>query len=150
MLRPRQILLIGATGRIGSRTAKLLVEQGGARVRALVRNAGNARVVLPAAVELVAGDLARADTLPGALTDVDAVLLVVPVSPQQAELEGNLIRAAVSADAATLIVKVSGLATYADSLVDSGRRHAQTEALVRASGLPFETVSVTMNSPSNW
>jgi len=32
---------------------------------------------------------------------------------------------------------MSGLATHANSFVDSGRWHAQAETLVRASGLPF-------------
>jgi uncharacterized protein YbjT (DUF2867 family) len=134
--RPRHVLLIGATGRIGTRTAKLLVEHG-ARVRALVRDESSARIVLPTAVELLTGDLANADTLPDALESVDAILLVTPVGPQQAQLEGSLVRAAASVAPAALIVKVSGVATYADSYVDSGRQHAQTEALVRASGLPF-------------
>lgn len=134
--RPRQILVVGATGRVGGHAAKLLVGRG-AQVRALVRDATAARALLPRAVDLVSGDLARPETLPGALTGIDAILLVVPVSPQQAQLEANLVRAAVSCVPAALMVKISGLATYADSFVDSGRRHAQTEALIRASGLPF-------------
>ena len=134
--RPRQVLLVGGTGRIGGYAAKLLAGRG-VPVRAVVRNPDAARGSVPTAVELVQGDLSQPATLPAAVDGADAVLLVVPVSPQQADLEANLVRAVMVANPAALIVKVSGLGTAADSPVDSGRRHAQTESLIRGSGLPF-------------
>ena len=132
----RRVLLVGATGRVGRFAARDLVACG-ASVRALVRDEVRAASLLPAPVELHRGDLSQPETLAGAIDGIDAVLLVVPVSEWQAELEGALVGQVEALRRDVLIVKVSGLGTAPVSPVPSGMLHAQTEARIRASGLPF-------------
>ena len=56
---PDQVLLTGATGLLGNAIARLLVGEGRS-VRALVRSPARAAAVVPAACELVAGDVTDA------------------------------------------------------------------------------------------
>lgn len=69
------ILVTGATGNVGRGVVEGLRERGVA-VRALTRDPGKAG--LPEDVEVVAGDLARPETLGPALDGVEAVFLVWP------------------------------------------------------------------------
>lgn len=72
MSNPLTVLVVGATGSIG----RLVVEEGvrkGYAVRALARDPGKARKLLPDA-EVVVGDLTRPDTLTGAVDGVDAIV----------------------------------------------------------------------------
>ena len=87
-------------------------------------------------VEVVRGDLEQVHSLDAALQGVTRTLLVSPLDPCQVELQGNFIEAAKRAGPVQ-IVKISGLGTALDSPVRSGRWHAQTEAQLEASGLPF-------------
>ena len=68
----RSVLVTGATGQIGAALAHALVQRGD-RVRCLVRDPERARRILGAEVELAAGDLGVAATLPAALRGVEAV-----------------------------------------------------------------------------
>lgn len=72
------ILVIGATGNIGSRVVAQLPATG-VRIRAMVRNPQT--VALPPHVELVRGDLAAPETLDAALDGVDTVFLVWTLGP---------------------------------------------------------------------
>lgn len=130
-----ELLITGATGRIGGAVAKRLVASG-LRPRALVRDPEKARSLLPAQVVLVEGDLADEESVARAVDGAEGILLVSPVDPDQRPKQGNVARAA-AARGRPLIVKVSGLGTRLDSDVDSGRWHAETEADIRELGLPF-------------
>jgi len=68
-------LVTGATGKVG-RHAVALLRESGARVRALTRDPGSAR--LPYGVEVVRGDLADPGSLDAALDGVTAVFLIWP------------------------------------------------------------------------
>ncbi|MDG4831114.1 NmrA family NAD(P)-binding protein [Solwaraspora sp. WMMD1047] len=70
-----QVLVTGATGSVGRHLVAELIRHG-ARVRALVRDAGAAG--LPAGVEAAVGDLNRPETLRPAVAGVDAVFLLWP------------------------------------------------------------------------
>jgi uncharacterized protein YbjT (DUF2867 family) len=76
----RRILIIGATGNIGSRVVSHLPSTG-LQIRALVRNPAAAR--LPAHVEVIYGDLTRPATLDESLDGIDTVFLVW-VAPAEA------------------------------------------------------------------
>ncbi|MEW6270445.1 MAG: NAD-dependent epimerase/dehydratase family protein [Thermodesulfobacteriota bacterium] len=65
-------LVTGATGNVGNAIARALVADG-RRVRALVRDPERARPLLPAACELVRGDVTVDATLPPALQEVECV-----------------------------------------------------------------------------
>src|SRR5213592_2548162 len=75
------VLVTGATGRVG----RLVVDQllgAGVPVRALTRRPAAAR--LPAAVEVMAGDLTVPESLDAPLQDVSAVFLVWTAPPTTA------------------------------------------------------------------
>jgi len=67
------ILVTGATGKVGSRLARRLSQRGD-QVRALVRDRTRATRLLGERVELVEGDLLDADSLTAAVRGVDAVV----------------------------------------------------------------------------
>ena len=67
------VLVTGATGKVGSRLAKRLAERGD-HVRALVRDPARAEALRAAGVELVEGDLLDAGSLGAAVRGVDAVV----------------------------------------------------------------------------
>jgi NAD(P)H dehydrogenase (quinone) len=127
------ILVTAANGRIGSRVVQQLLEIG-RPVKAFVRDAASAAKRFSEGVEVVQGDLGDAASVKRAMTNVDRVLLISPVDPDQVRMQGNVVDAAIEIGAG--IVKLSGLATFADSYVDSGRWHAETERAISLSGLP--------------
>ena len=73
IVRSMDILMTGATGKVGSRLAKRLVQQGHS-VRALVRDPSRATALTGHGVTLVTGDLLEAASLPAAVAGVDAVV----------------------------------------------------------------------------
>jgi uncharacterized protein YbjT (DUF2867 family) len=69
------VLVAGATGSIGRLVVAEAIRHG-YRTRALVRDRDKARV-LPADAEVVVGDVTRPDTLPAAVTGIDAVVFTL-------------------------------------------------------------------------
>ena len=61
------------------------------RVRALVRDPGKARALLPADAELVQGDFAAIPTIEAELAAADTVLLLTPHGPDMAAVQNTLI-----------------------------------------------------------
>ena len=95
----------GATGETGRRIVSQLVDRGVA-VRAFVRDAETARSILPEGVEIVTGDVLRADTLKDALADCTVVFCATgarpsfdPTGPYLVDFEGtkNLVNASKAA-----------------------------------------------------
>jgi uncharacterized protein YbjT (DUF2867 family) len=129
------ILIVGATGLIGSATLRQLTALG-VPVRALVRSAEKAATLAGFGVETVIGDLEQPASLDAALDGVTRALLISPLNPRQVGWQGNFVEAARRA-AAVHIVKLSGLGTAPDSPLRSGRWHAQTERHIADAGLPF-------------
>lgn len=68
-----RLLVTGATGKVGNAVARRLAERGD-DVVALVRDVAAARSLLPAGVELAAGDVTAPDSLHRAAEGVDGVL----------------------------------------------------------------------------
>jgi uncharacterized protein YbjT (DUF2867 family) len=69
----RTVLVVGATGLVGGKAARLIAQRGH-RVRALVREGSDANPLREAGIEVVRGDITKPETLPSALRGVQAVV----------------------------------------------------------------------------
>lgn len=128
------ILIIGANGRTG----RLVVEEllaAGERPRVMVRDTQTAEDRFGELVDIVEGDLNNKASVQAAMQGCHSIFLCTPVSPTQVAQQNTVIDAAALSNAH--VVKLSGLATYPDSFVDSGRWHAQSEAYLATSGASF-------------
>lgn len=87
------ILITGATGKVGSRLAKRLAQRGD-QVRALVRDLTRAVALREARIDLVEGDLLKVDSLAAAVRGVDAVVHCAAffrgATPEQAHAVNDL------------------------------------------------------------
>lgn len=131
------VLVVGATGTIGSRTARELIEQG-EDVRATVRNV--ARVTaLPVGAEPVIADLNDAGAVNKAMEDIDRVVLIAANSPRQAEQESTVIEAARRVGVEHL-VKLSVGGASPDAGLALARAHWAAEQQLQESGVPSTIV----------
>ncbi len=130
------ILVTGATGLNGSELVQRLSARG-VLVRALVRSAAKAErfSALPK-VEIVEGDMARPETLSGALHGVDRAMLISSSDPAMLEVQSNFIEDARKAGVKH-VVKLSGIMPDLDSPFRFARMHAEIERRLEASGMAF-------------
>jgi uncharacterized protein YbjT (DUF2867 family) len=130
------ILVTGATGQNGSAAIREFARRG-EPVRALVRSAAKAvSVGAPASVEVVEGDMRRAETLGAALDGVERVLMISAADGQLAETQRSFIDAAKRADVRH-IVKFSGRGAALDTPFRFNRMHAEIEQYLEESGLAW-------------
>jgi len=138
------ILVIGASGTVGSRLVPRLAARG-ERVRALVRREG---AVLPAGVESVRGDLLEPATLGPALEGAEVVYYLAHALGRQPLGERDLVaeeraqarnasHAATTAGKNPRVVFVSGLGAAVDAPSAHLRGRFAVEETLRDSGLPF-------------
>ena len=127
------ILVIGATGTVGSEVVRQLVATG-ERPRALMRDPATARQRLGDQVEHVVGDLDRPETIAAALAGVDRVFLLTTQSSRQSEWERAVIGAAARAGVGQL-VKLSVFRANEQSPLQVARQHGQAERVLAQSGL---------------
>ena len=133
----RTILVTGFTGRLGGLVARALRDHHSLTPRILVRPARRAAGDWepPAGMKVVISDYDKPETLDAALAGVDAVFLVSSVHPDIRRRELARAARASRSSAPPHVVKISGLGTRLDSLVDSGRWHAQIERGIASSDL---------------
>jgi uncharacterized protein YbjT (DUF2867 family) len=131
-------LITGATGDIGSRVVKLLLERA-ERPRVFARDARKARERFGDWVDVAVGDLADAGSLFAALTGVDTLFLINsgPEIPSRDELAAKAAKAA----GVRHLVKLSSMDGRQD--VGTGVWHARGESAIRASGIVFTFVRPT-------
>jgi uncharacterized protein YbjT (DUF2867 family) len=127
------ILVIGATGTVGSEVVRQLVATR-ERPRALVRDPATAHQRLGDQVEQVVGDLDRPETIAAALAGVDRVFLLTTQSSRQPEWERAVIGAAARAGVGQL-VKLSVFRANEQSPLQVARQHGQAERVLAQSGL---------------
>ncbi|MFD0657473.1 SDR family oxidoreductase [Thermocatellispora tengchongensis] len=123
------VLVTGATGQVGRHVVRGLLD-GGERVRALTRSPGQAD--LPEGAEVVAGDLARPETLAGALAGVERMYLF-PVPETAAEV----LALARSAGVRRVVVLSSSSAEGGDEHDFSYAMHRPVERAAEESGLEW-------------
>jgi uncharacterized protein YbjT (DUF2867 family) len=130
------ILVTGATGLNGKALIRRLSAQGVA-LRALVRSVAKAEELsaLPN-VEIVAGDMARPETLAGALRGVDRAMLISSSDPAMLEVQSSFIAAAAKAGVKH-VVKLSGIMPELDSPFRFARMHGEIERRLEASGMAY-------------
>jgi uncharacterized protein YbjT (DUF2867 family) len=106
-------------------------------VRALVRDPGRAPQIasLPG-VQVVTGDLGRAETLGPVLADVSQAVLISSADASMAEVQSSFIDAAAKAGVSH-VVKLSGIMPDLGSPFRFARMHGQIEDHLAASGLNF-------------
>lgn len=121
------ILVIGATGTIGSELVPLLARQHA--VRAMSRR--------PSRPGEVYGDLDRPETLPAVLDGVTSVFVLVPgYGPDGPVQERALVAAAAAAGVRHLVkLSTSGVTFGATDAISRG--HRAGEDVIRGSGLPW-------------
>jgi uncharacterized protein YbjT (DUF2867 family) len=135
-----QVLVIGATGRVGSHLTRRLREER-VPVRALIRSRDKALTVFPDAddtargLEIVSGAFDDPAVLDRAFDGVDAAFLALGTSPQQVALEKGLIDAAARARLKQL-VRLSVIDQNVRATYEIARRHGELDAYVAASGVP--------------
>jgi uncharacterized protein YbjT (DUF2867 family) len=130
------ILVTGATGLNGRELLHRLSARG-VPARALVRSITRAEELssLPK-VEIVEGDMARPETLAGALRGVSRAMLISSSDPAMLDVQSNFIDAARKAGVQH-VVKLSGIMPELDSPFRFARMHGEIEQRLEASGMAF-------------
>jgi uncharacterized protein YbjT (DUF2867 family) len=130
------ILVTGAAGLNGGELVRRLSARGVA-LRAFVRSVEKAAALsaLPN-VEVFAGDMARPETLSGALRGVDRAMLISSSDSAMLEVQSAFIAAAASAGVKH-VVKLSGIMPELDSPFRFARMHGEIERRLEASGMAF-------------
>jgi uncharacterized protein YbjT (DUF2867 family) len=128
-----KVLVIGATGNVGSQVIRSLGERGVA-ARAFVRDAERAAGMLGSDVELAVGDLADRDSIDRALHGVDRLFLACGNVPGQVGFECAAIDAARAAGL-TRVVKLSSPDPGVDAPLIFDRWHGEIERHLLGSGL---------------
>lgn len=132
------ILLTGATGKAGSETAKALAARG-VKARALVRNAEKAAPLKAAGIECVIGDLTDAVSVASALAGIERLLVLLPNSQRQLELEKQLVDQAKKAGVRH-VVKMSSMEATAGATGAIPKMHWASEEHIRGSGLAWTMI----------
>jgi uncharacterized protein YbjT (DUF2867 family) len=130
-----RILVTGATGDFGSALTYTLLAAG-ANIRVLEHQKPVPDEIKDAGVEVVLGDLMVPETLDAALDDVDRVFLYTPLNPDAAKMASNAISAA-KRSGSPHIVRLSERPPDPVSNLRVGRLHVETDAELKASGLPY-------------
>ena len=132
-----KILVIGATGNVGSGLIPELIAKG-ADVRALVRDESKAQGLRDQGVEVVIGDLDKPETLDAAFSGVDKVFLVTAPNPNQVTQASNAIAAAKRAGSPYVVrLSAGAIDTTLDAPARVTRQHAEIDAELKASGLAY-------------
>jgi uncharacterized protein YbjT (DUF2867 family) len=129
------ILVTGATGNNGQELVRQLTETG-QRVRALVRKPADAAKLNESNIEVMTGDFDLPETLETALQGMEKAFLLTPVAERFVQWQKDFIEAAQRAKVKHL-VKFSGMGAHARSASELLRLHAQTDDVLRSSGVPF-------------
>lgn len=128
------VLVVGATGKVGSELVSLLVADG-IKPR-LFQRASSKNAFKDTDLEVVSGELADKESLKAALEGINTVFMITRDQPDQALLEGNLIDVAVG-QGVEKIIKSSAFAASLDPPQGYGAIHHQAELKLMQSGLKW-------------
>jgi uncharacterized protein YbjT (DUF2867 family) len=134
------ILVVGATGTIGSILVKQLTAAG-IKPRALVRSREKATAVASHAIPVM-GDLSVPESLSTAFDGAERVFILAPPTPEQEALERNALDAAVAAGAKRIVF----LSNYGAAVGDDDRHfhvHGLHERLLASLGVDWTVLRPT-------
>ena len=144
-------LVVGATGDLGGRITRRLLEQG-EQVRVLVRDTSDVSPLKAAGAELAFGDLKEILTVDTACKGIDRIISTATgasrggddsVDAVDRQGHATLLRCAENAGIRR-IVYVSATGFKSDSPVDLARAKATTAEAIRASGLSYTILQPTL------
>ncbi len=129
-----RILVTGATGTFGGEVARQL-QAAGEPIRVLVRDAAKVSQ-FDETVQVVVGDFAAFESLDAALTGIECIFLASFDSPDQLELQGNVLTTA-KRHGARHIVRISTMGVNEWRHIPVFEVHYQCERQLEDSGLAF-------------
>jgi len=136
-----KILVIGATSDAGGAVAHTLIGMG-ANVRLLEHKSPISQELKDTGVEIVSGDLLDPDSLHAAFEGADRVFSYTPIRPELAEMASNTLAAAKRAGASH-ILRLFEKSPEPASALRVGRLHIESDAELKASGVPFTLIKPT-------
>lgn len=129
------IVVTGATGTIGERAVRQLLEKGAA-VTVVARDPKKAEALAAAGAKVVAGSFDDPASLRAAFAGATTLVSITPADARGYEQAVATFDAARAAGVRK-IVRVSALKADVDGPTDNTRQHGRTEAALRASGTTF-------------
>ena len=129
------VLVTGATGNIGSYVIPQL-QEGGARVRALVRDKNKTSSLAEAGVQLYEGDFSDPEGVRQAVSGVHAILAITPAGPE-AVAHGDVLLNAALASGSPYYVRLSAIGAAEDAPTENGRLHFKSDDALIQSRLPY-------------
>ncbi len=135
------ILVIGATGTVGSEVVKQLASsghRGQSVIKAGVHSQNKADKFKSdnKTVEIVNFDYNKPDTIADALDHIDTLFLVTLPTPNKANISSSLVKEA-KKNGVKYIVKLSVMKADAEPGFTVGRLHRQEEKIIEESGIPY-------------
>lgn len=132
-----KILVTGGTGTVGSEVTRQLAGRS-ASIRVMTRSVEKMNA-LPSGVEGVLGDMAQPETLPEAMSGVDRLFLLTPLSQDEIEQGTNAVRAAKEAG----VKRIVHLSVYRAEEIPEAPHFAskvKIHSALKASGIPHTVI----------
>jgi uncharacterized protein YbjT (DUF2867 family) len=137
----RKVLVVGATGNVGSGVLAALVAKG-ADVRGLAHGDAGLAAIRQAGAEPTSGELTDLTSLGGAFEGVDAAFVVTRGMENQVEMAANAIEAARRAGVRQ-IVRLSAFVPEPALSTILGRQHQEIDEIVKAAGVAYTILRPT-------
>lgn len=132
------ILVLGATGNTGSEVVRQLKGKG-AEFSVLVRNVESAAPLALNREQIRVGDFSDVESMKKAMEGVSKVYLAMVAHPDNKQWVANVIEA-MQTNGAKHLVKLSGMGASKEAGSEIIRVHAETDEMVKASGLTYTLV----------
>ncbi|MBD2259307.1 SDR family oxidoreductase [Pseudanabaena sp. FACHB-2040] len=129
------ILVIGATGNVGSQVVHQLLATG-VKPKIGVRSRLKSADLVASGAELIDLDMGNLDSLSAAFKTVDKVFWVSPFVPNMVELSTQVVKAAQQSNIQQ-IVRLSAMGAGQESPLTLGRWHGQIDQMVVDAGIPL-------------
>ena len=130
------ILVLGATGTVGSEVVRQLSSTTDVNIKAAARSVDKIKNLEGDKVKAVPVDYNKPESLKEALKNVDKLFLLIPDVPNAHELASNLVNEAKKAEVIH-IVKQSIMGADESAEVGTMRLHRKAEKIIEESGIPY-------------